>query len=530
MPRKTEYSREEPLLSESLEEHIAADNPVRVTDAFVNSLDMQRLGFKLAVANPVGAPSYDPATLLKIYLYGYLNRIRSSRCLERECTRNVETMWLTRRQTPSYHTISTFRTLKELDGESKVVYNHRRALVKVFRLFVQFCEGQGLFGKETEAIDGTKIAAQNSKKRHISEAKIERKLEHIDSRIAEYMDALDEADHRETESRLDKNAVQRALEELEDRKEKVLELADQLAAAQLQDPSVTQICLTDPDARMLPINNEGMMQIAYNVQTVVDDRHYLIADFSVENQKDVYLLAPMTASVREQLHIEGDFNALADKGYHAGKGMQECLEQGVTTYVATPQRSYKERPDGFTKADFKFDKERNAYVCPNKKELTTSGAWHEKHGRQGHLQSRYQLFRCSFSHCSACRFKDQCLSWANQTQRHGRTIERSEYEEAVEANRLRILNQRQMYKRRQAIVEHPYGTIKRAWGCYYTLLRRKDKVSGEMAISFTGYNMRRCMSILGIPALISALKGALRRFFGLGRGAWAVRAATVRAM
>ena len=195
MPRKKEYPRDEPFLSESLEEQIAPDNPVRVIDAFVNSLDMQRLGFHLAVANPTGAPSYDPAALLKLYLYGYLNRIRSSRRLQAECERNVEVMWLLRRQTPCYHTIATFRTYKKTDtGTSQVLHNHRKTLVQVFRLFNQFCDAQGLFGKETVAVDGTKIAAQNSKKQHVSEAKIERKLKRIDHRIEEYLEALDEAD------------------------------------------------------------------------------------------------------------------------------------------------------------------------------------------------------------------------------------------------------------------------------------------------------------------------------------------------
>ena len=320
------------------------------------------------------------------------------------------------------------------------------------------------------------------------------------------------------------------MEELKNRREQVLCQADLLVQAQAEDPSVTQVCLTDPDARMLPINNEGMMQIAYNVQSVVDDRHSLIADFAVENQKDLYLLAPMTASVREELHIEDAFNALADKGYHSGKGLQACQEQGVTTFVAMPERSYKERPPGFTKADFRFDKERNVYTCPAGEDLATSGSWHEKHGRQGLMQSKYQLYGCSFTICSQCPLKEKCLSEANIKQRHGRTLERSEYEEAVEANRLRILNNREMYKRRQAIVEHPFGTIKRSWGAYYTLLKRKEKVSGEMAIVFTGYNLRRCMSILGIPALIAALERALGRFFGLWRRVAPVGTASALAM
>lgn len=525
MPRKTGHSRlQYGLFATPLEDMIAPDNPVRVVEAFVDSLDLEKLGFRAVRPQARGASSFGPDILLKIYFYGYLNRVRSSRRLEAECRRNVELMWLTERQTPSYHTISTFRTLQEKDAEGKVLFCHRKALKNVFKAFNLFLDRMEMFGKETIAIDGTKISAQNSKKNHLTEDKIARKLERIENRIDEYLDELDAFDAQEIEEETpDVKALLLAIADLDGRKERLMEMDALLLAAQAEDPHVTQISLTDPEARMLPLNNEGMMELAYNVQSAVDDRHSLIAHYSVENQKDLYLLSPVAIETKKALGLGKDnkLNALADKGYHSGKGLQECADENIVTYVAFPEQSHKDRPKGFQKPDFKYDKEQDRYTCPAGKHLKTRGTWHEKRGRQGQVQARHKLYRSSFNTCVACPFAHKCLSEANFKQSHGRSIERSEYEEAAIANRQRILRHRDMYKRRQAIVEHPFGTIKRSWGFHYTLLKSKEKVSGEMAIVFTAYNLRRSMSILGALALIEALKGRFSRFFAL-------RAATER--
>jgi transposase len=520
MPQKTGHSRlQYGLFATPLEDLIAPDSMVRVIDAFVNALDLSDLGFKTTVSHR-GASSYDPAVLLKIYFYGYINRIRSSRMLERECARNIELFWLTDRQAPSYHTISTFRTFQEKDANGNVLFCHRRALKAVFRYFVDFCNELDMLGRTTVAIDGTKIAAQNSKKRHISEDKINRKLDRVENRITEYLDELDQLDSEEVIIETpDALALLRAIGDMDARKTELLQQKQLLEAAKAADPQITQVCLTDPDARMLPINNEGMMQIAYNVQSAVDDKHNLIVDYSVENQKDVYLLSPMAISAREVMGMDetDPLEVLADKGYHSGKGLHECAEAGITTYVAFPEQTFKERPKGFQKIDFTYHPEKDAYTCPANQPLKTRGTWHEKHGRQGHLQSRYKLYRSPFSACAACPFKDKCLSEANIKQRHGRTLERSEYEEAVIENRKRILRHRDKYKRRQAIVEHPFGTTKRSWGAYYTLLKGKEKVSGEMAIVFTAYNIRRMVTILGADLLIEVLKLRFLGIFALRR-------------
>lgn len=528
MPRKTGQSRlQYGLFAVPLEEMIAEDNMVRVIDAFVDSLDLGKLGFK-AQPSGLGASSYEPAVLLKIYLYGYLNRVRSSRRLELECRRNVEMYWLTERQEPSYHTISTFRTFQEKDEKGKVAFCHRKALKGVFRCFVAFCNGIDLLGKETIAVDGTKIAAQNSRKKHVSADKVALKMARVEARIEEYMQELDLMDEQDIEDETpDVQAILSALGDMDARKQELEQQKKVLDEAQAEDPSVTQLCLTDPEARMLTVNNEGMTQIAYNVQSAVDDKHCLIVHYSVENQKDVYLLGPASKAAKEALGLGADdpLDALADKGYHSGKGLQECADANITTYVAFPEQTYRDRPKGFQKPDFRYDKEKDEYVCPNDKPLKTSGTWHEKRGRQGHLESRHKLYRSPFGVCSECPFRDKCLSASNIGQRHGRTLERSEYEEAVAENRRRILRHRDKYKRRQAIVEHPFGTIKRSWGAYYTLLKGKEKVGGEMGIAFTVYNLRRVVSILGAKGAIEALKG-----FGNGAlGLWRTVAALVRA-
>jgi transposase len=489
-----------------LEPLIGEDNTVRVIDAFVDALDLASLGFAHVCLHKTGAPPYDPALLLKLYFYGYFNRIRSSRMLERECARNVELWWLLDRATPSYHTIATFRTYRKKDEKGQDIINHRKALVAVFRIFNKFCDQKELFGKTLFAVDGTKIAAQNAKKRHIREDKLKRKLERVDHRIEEYLEALDSADTEKKDEKVSTEEIAKALEELKSRKIQIQEYQKQLTDAQAQDPTITQISFTDPDARMLPINNEGMMQIAYNVQAVVDDKHYLIADYAIENQKDLYLLSQMGASVKHELGIEGSIELLADKGYHSAQGLHECEENEIIPYVAFPEQAFKDRPKGFRKPDFKYDSERDVYICPDHKILKTKGTLHVKKGRHGHIEPSYKLYRSSFSVCSICQYKDQCLSAANISQRHGRTIERGEYEESVIANRARILAQRDKYKRRQAIVEHPFGTIKRSWGAYYTLLKGKEKVGGEMAIVFTVYNLRRVINILGVKTLLQALK------------------------
>ncbi|MCB0533092.1 MAG: IS1182 family transposase [Saprospiraceae bacterium] len=508
MPHRSGKSRLQfGLFATPLEEMIALDNPVRVIDAFVDVLDMNSLGFVLAKAKNRGAPAYEPALLLKIYLYGYLNRVRSSRRLETECGRNIELIWLTGHQQPSYHTIATFRSRQE----------HRKALKDVFRMFNRFCQRLELFGKTLVAIDGTKISAQNSKKNNITEDKIARKLERLDKTFEAYLDELDVADAAGlSEEEFNRDAVFQAMEELIQREELLLDLDEKLQQAQADEPTTMQLSLTDPDARMLPLNNEGMMGVGYNIQSAVDDKHCLVAHFEVTNTKDDYQLAPVTIATKNELGVHA-LTVLADKGYHTGVALQACADNEIITYVAVPEYGYSGKTKGFRKEDFKYDAERDAYICKAGKQLTTNNQWYEKHGRNGQFQYRFKRYTAAYRTCEACPFAVDCLSDSNVAHSHGRNLERSEFEEAVVANRQRILYNRIVYRRRQAIVEHPFGTIKRSWGFHYTLLKGKAKVEAEYSLVFLAYNLRRALTILGAKGLIEWLNAIIFEKFAFSR-------------
>lgn len=492
------------LFATPLDELIAPDNMVRVIDAFVDAIDLDKLGFIHVRAHKRGAPPYHPALLLKIYIYGYLNRVRSSRRLELECGRNIELMWLTGRQKPSYHTISDFRSIKP----------HRKALKATFRLFNQVLDTAGLFGKELLAIDGTKIRAQNNKKNNISEDKIQTRLDYHEGRFMEYLDEMDRADdaleHGEQPA-VSPQAIHKALDEIQQRTQKLEGLLDLLHQAQEQDPALRQISLIDPDARSLPMNNLGHTEIAYNVQSVVDDKNYLVTHFSVENVSDIHLLSQGAGEAKAALGV-ATLEVLADKGYHYGAELQKCADEQIVTFVAYPDQDYKTKEKGFRKEDFEYNADKDVYLCPVGEELTTNGTVYEKRGKNGQLQTRFRVYRLPYAKCQQCMCAAFCLTAASHQVRHGRHIDRNIYEEATAANRLRVLNNRDKYKRRQAIVEHPFGTIKRSWGFYYTLLKGKEKVSGEYSLVFLAYNLRRALSIFGVKELLERVKAV---FFGI---------------
>lgn len=532
-----------------LEDFIASDNMVRVIDAFVDILDFESLGFAHVKGNKTGAPAFHPAILMRIYLYGYLNRVRSSRKLEKECERNLEMRWLTYEQTPCYHTISTFRTYKkDIFDENKEKIgeiNHRKALKEVFRSLNRFLNGEGLFGKETVASDGTKIRAQNAKKKNYTLDKLEKKIALGDAEIEKYLSEIDQTDAAEKHNPLDLN--------LEEKQEKLAELQlwntkykgykAELERRQAIDPEITQISLTDPEARSIVINNSGHSEVAYNIVTAVDDKHKLVADFLVENIKDTTLLAQSMiackvefdndfaanlhqnstennedntseneekSDIKSKLNKDTTLNGLADKGFHSASGLQECIENGIITYVAVPQPAFSGKDKDFTVVNFEYQKQSDTYVCPNKKTLITNGSFYEKKDRKGQIAHRFKRYKISFSECNECPFKEKCLSKSNQEQSHGRNIERMECQDASDENKARVSTAegKILYKKRQGIVEHPFGTIKRQWDCSYTLVRGKEKVIGEFAIVWTCYNLRRAMSILPVNVLLQRLKAA----------------------
>jgi hypothetical protein len=345
----------------------------------------------------------------------------------------------------------------------------------------------------------------------------------------EYLDELDRADaaaERGEEPLVSPEKINKALDEITERTRKLEGLLDQLHAAQEEDPAVRQISLIDPDARSLPTNSMGHTEIAYNVQSAVDDLNYLVADFSVENVSDIHLLGKTSGDVKEALGVK-ELEVLADKGYHYGLELDKCVQNGITTYVAYPDQDYKTKEEGFRKEDFEYDAERDVYVCPIGEELTSNGAVYEKHNKIGQVQNQYKLYRLQYKKCAACPCVDFCLTPNNHAMHHSRQIERSIYEDAVQSNRLRVLNNRAKYKRRQAIVEHPGvypdffgGTIKRSWGFYYTLLKGKEKVSAEYSLVFLAYpecSGRRALSILGVTNLKKRIETLFSTILALWR-------------
>ena len=526
-----------------LEDLIAEDNIVRVIDAFVDILDFKTLGFAHLQPKKTGNPPYHPALMLRIYLYGYLNRVRSSRKLETECTRNVEMQWLCNNQIPCYHTIATFRTHKEtvVDDKTKVktTFNHPKALKEVFRSFNRFLDGEDLFGKETVATDGTKIRAQNSKKKNYSLDKLDKKIALSDANIDKYiaeLDAFDQSESLDANQILLQTQAKAKLEELKTWKNTFVELKTELLKRQEADPDVTQISQTDPDARSIVVNNSGHAEVSFNVVTAVDDKHNLIAHFFTDNIKDTTLLAESLIATKAELdncfdpnlhkNTEGvlvddldltekldkktTLNGLADKGFHAATQIHQCKEAGIVTYVSVPNIAHSGKDKDFTLDNFIYNDQKDHFTCPNNQALTTNGKWYERKDRRGQFVQRFKRYNMSPKTCANCPFADKCLSKNAVKNKVSRILERAEFQQASTENkqRLETYEGKLMYKKRQGIVEHPFGIIKRQWDCSYTLLRGLEKVNGEFAIIFTCYNLRRAVSILSVKTLLERLKVA----------------------
>lgn len=503
-----------------LDEGIAADNVVRVIDAFVDWLDLEELGFQHSTDNLRGTSMYPPGMLLKLYLYGYLNRVRSSRRLETECSRNIELHWLLHRMTPAYHTIADFRKVNP------------DALKGVFKQFSQFCIAMSLIEGETIAFDGTKVRAQNNQKNNFNAARLEKLLGRIDIKAQEYeqyLKELDTQDAEEGEGRpmlatgRSKTDIEKTLALLNERRtkyagfqERLKELAE--AGGSTED---LQISTVDPDARSMPFKQK-QTEVGYNIQTAGDAKHGLIAHFEVTNVNDSNALSSLALDTKSILNLgpAETLTALADAGYHTGGELAKCAENGIVTYVcptdiAAAQSKAKDGAQTFTKDQFAYDAQTDSYTCPNQQELKSNGTWYEHKATTKRKQARrYKQYTLPSQTCQACPFAEKCQG-VRRKQWHGKTVERTEHDDAVEANRKRLLARPQAYQQRKEIIEHPFGTIKRSWGYSYTLLRTKKKVGGEFALIFLCYNFRRAMTILGANGLKDALKARLCAYISL---------------
>ena len=476
MPHITGQNRDQiTLFPESIDEYVDKDNPVRFIDAFVDNLALRELGFYLAPDFGEGRPGYHPGDLLKLYIYGYLNRAQSSRQLRNEARRNVEVMWLLKRLTPSFKTIADFRK------------HHKKPIREVCREFTLLCKKLDLFGGELIAIDGSKFKAVNSKKRSFTQAKLKGIIKDIDRQIAEFLARLDNADQKEN------NPVNDDKGDLQDKIDKLKSNAKYFKnmAKSMEKSGETQISMTDPDARSIS-TKKGDTTVGYNVQSVVDSKYKLIAEHEVTNSVvDRSQLSKMAIKAKETLGVE-NIDALADLGYYYGKEVKACLENGVTPYIPKPYTSAAKKLGLFGKEDFVYDQERDLYVCPAGKRLTYRFAATEK--------SRDIKYYFG-APCNACDLKPRCT----RAKKGGRRITRWVDEDILDDMERRVLERPEMTKLRKTLVEHPFGTLKRWMGVQPFLTRGLSNVKTEMSLSVLAYNMKRAINILGTQRLMTAL-------------------------
>lgn len=466
------------LLPERLDDYIAAENEVRVIDEFVGGLDLVALEIAGAVPSRLGASSYDPRDLLKLYVYGYLNRLRSSRRLERECHRNVEVMWLLGRLAPDHKTIANFRKA------------NARALKKVFREFTLLCRELDLFGRELSFIDGTKIHAVNGKDRNFTVERLKKLLPLIEKRIGEYLAELDQQDLGEGEGAGEAEAgasLKEKLERLKERKTKYEQYQKEL-----KDDGERQLSLTDPESRRMK-TREGF-GVCYNAQVAVDPKHHLIAAQDVTNEvTDREQLAEMALAAKQALGVE-ELEVVADCGYHNAAKVKQCGEAKITAFVPAVESSKNANQGLYTKLDFRYDPERDAYLCPNKQWLEFFTQSRDK----GQEVRYYGNARA----CRECPLRAQCT----RSKTDGRRIARRVDEPWAEAMEERVKARPELQQQRKCVVEHPFGTMKRAMDFGYFLLKGLEKVRGEFSLMALSYNLRRVISILGVKCLLKWLR------------------------
>ena len=461
------------LFPESLEEYVSEQNAVRFVDAFVENLDLGGLGFQKAIPKETGRPPYNPSDLLKLYLYGYLNRIRSSRALERESHRNVELMWLIRKLHPDFKTVADFRK-DNIDGIRSVCSE-----------FVLLCRRMELFGRELIAIDGSKFKAANSKKRNFTAGKVKRMIRETEEKIDEYLRILDEEDEKESgESEVTAEELKKKIEWLKQNRDRYCKLQEEM-----QKRGENQISLTDSESRAMYLGQA--IQISYNVQTAVEGKNKFIIEHEVTNSvTDQGQLLPLALKAKEILQTE-KLELLADMGYYYGEQIKACQEAGITSYIPKPNSSANLKQKMFTKANFIYESDKDRYRCPAKKYLTYRFDTVE---RNRHI--RYYVA----SGCNRCYLKSKC------TRNKVRRITRWIGEDILDEMARRIRSHPEKIGLRKTLSEHPFGTIKRWMDQGYFLMRGLQKVSAEVSLSVLAYNMKRAFSILGVSTLIQALK------------------------
>jgi len=471
-----EDRRQSWLLPETLDDYIAEDNPVRVVEAFVDELDLSTLGFARVEGAATGRPAYHPSTLLKIYLYGYLNRVQSSRRLEREAQRNVELMWLTGRLAPDFKTIANFRR------------NNGDAIRAACRQFVLICRSLSLFGQATVAVDGSKFKAVNNRDRNYTAHKAARRIEQVEASIERYLVALDRADCE----------ISDVPEERVDRiREKIAGLRGQMQflktmAAQVEASPDRQVSLTDPDARSMNSSGRGTGIVGYNLQAAVDTEHHLIVAHEVLNEgNDRAQLAPMGRQAQAATGAP-ELTVLADRGYLNGEQVLECEGTGILPCVPRVDTSGRAQRGLFTKADFVYDAARDHYTCPAGQQLTKGRTRSDRHGEIDQYRN--------LTACHACTLRPRC------TPEKVKRVKRWKHEDVLDAMQKRLDRMPDAMGLRRQTVEHVFGTLKSWMGSTHFLTKTLKNVRTEMSLHVLAYNIRRMIGMFGVKSLIKAIQ------------------------
>ena len=456
------------MFPEVVDDYISEDNPVRFIEAFVDGLDTAELGFRRAKPNELGRPGYDPRDLLKLYIYGYLNRVRTSRRLEMEAGRNLELMWLIRKLRPDFKTISDFR--KE----------NLKALKRIFQEFLVICKKLELFGGEMLAVDGSKFRASNSKKRNFTPAKLKYLIQKIDERIDEYLKQLDEGDTEDDSSPVSAEELNKKIEKLKGIREQYKETGQKLDQS-----GEKQISTTDPDSRLMQ-SAQGT-HVCYNVQMAVDSKHKMIVAMELTNEgNDQHQLSGVAGQAKEELGVE-QIEVVTDMGYYDCDQVKKSTDNGITVYMTKP--SVKVIKDVYSKDRFQYNADQDVYVCPAGENLRY---------RTTDKQNSMRLYKTDI--CGSCALKKHCTSGKG-----GRVIKRHIHEGVMEEMARRVKGNRDKLRLRGGLVEHPWGTMKRSLDHGYFLMRGKEKVGTEMRLTGLIYNMKRALNIVGVPKLIEAL-------------------------
>jgi transposase len=471
--------RQNILFPSSLDEYVGEDNPARVIAAFIEALDFKELGFVRGEAAEVGRPGYDPRLLMGLFIWGHMNKVRSSRKLERECGRNVEVMWLMENLRPDFKTIADFRK----DNGEPI-----REVVVRFRMW---CTGEGLYGREMVTIDGSKFKAVNNRDRNFTRNKLENMIKVERERVDNYLKAIEGADEQDEQEGEEPVSVEELKEKLGRIKEKLAGHEELLK--ELRETGESQVSLTDKDARLMKTARGSV--VGYNVQMVVDAKYKLIAEYDVTNDRnDAGQLARMAKRAKEALGVD-ELMVLVDSGYYDGDKIKECEEAGITPYLPVPKWKTAEKLGLFGLKLFKYDEERDLFVCPQGEELR----FRTIAKREG---KKYRIYRTNA--CGRCPLRAQCT-----TSKSGRKLRIWVDHEVLERLKQRLQSRPELINERKKIAEHPFGTIKSAMDQGYFLLKGAAKVFIETGLTVLAHNMRRVINIMGVEKMITRMNEAI---------------------